>query len=68
MIWVNFHCWGVLLIWIIVGQGPTGPCSMCGWVLIGHFFSCLSFLSSFFLSVGDGLIYRIVLKNWDRIK
>ena len=21
--WVNFHCRGVLLIWIIVGQGPT---------------------------------------------
>ena len=22
--WANFQCWGVLLIWIIVGQGPTG--------------------------------------------
>ena len=21
--WVNFQCWGVLLIWIVVGQGPT---------------------------------------------
>ena len=21
--WVNFKCWGVQLIWIIVGQGPT---------------------------------------------
>ena len=21
--WVNFQCWGVLLIWIIVGQGPV---------------------------------------------
>ena len=20
--WENFQCWGVLLIWIIVGQGP----------------------------------------------
>ena len=20
--WVNCQCWGVLLIWIIVGQGP----------------------------------------------
>ena len=20
--WVNFQCWGVLLIWIIVGQVP----------------------------------------------
>ena len=21
--WVNFQCQGILLIWIIVGQGPT---------------------------------------------
>ena len=21
--WVNFQCWGVLVIWIIVGQGPV---------------------------------------------
>ena len=21
--WVNFQCRGVLLIWVIVGQGPT---------------------------------------------
>ena len=21
-LWVNFQCWGVVLIWIIVGQGP----------------------------------------------
>ena len=21
--WVSFQCWGVLLIWIIVGQGPV---------------------------------------------
>ena len=21
--WVNFQCWGVLLTWITVGQGPT---------------------------------------------
>ena len=30
-------------------------CSRCGWGLYGHFFS-LSFLSSFSLSLGDGLI------------
>ena len=23
--WVNFQCRGVLLIWIVVGQGPTAP-------------------------------------------
>ena len=23
MVLVDFQCWGVLLIWLIVGQGPT---------------------------------------------
>ena len=36
-------------IWITVGQGPR-----CGWGLFGHFYSHLSFLSSFSLSLGDG--------------
>ena len=31
-------------------------CSRCGWGLFGHFFSRLSFLFSFSLSLGDGLI------------
>ena len=31
-------------------------CSRCGWGLFGHFYSCLSFLFSFSLSLGDGLI------------
>ena len=31
-------------------------CSRCGWGLFGHFFSRLSFLSSFSRSLGDGLI------------
>ena len=30
--------------------------SRCGWGLLGHFFSHLSFLSSFSLSLGDGPI------------
>ena len=30
--------------------------SRCGWVLFGHFFSRLSFLFSFSLSLGDGPI------------
>ena len=29
-------------------------CSRCGWGLFGHFFSRLSFLSSFSLSLGGG--------------
>ena len=31
-------------------------CSRCGWGLFGHFFSPLSLLFSFSLSLGDGLI------------
>ena len=31
-------------------------CSRCGWGLFGHFFSRLSFLHSFSLSLGDGPI------------
>ena len=31
-------------------------CSRCGWVLFGQLFSPLLFLTSFFLSVGDGQI------------
>ena len=31
-------------------------CSRCGWGLFGHFFSRLSFLSSFSLSLGDAPI------------
>ena len=38
--WVNFQCRGVLLIWIIVGQGPTA-------LVIGAGGGCLDiFLSS----------------------
>ena len=31
-------------------------CSRCGWGLFGHFFSHLSFVFSFSLSLGDGPI------------
>ena len=31
-------------------------CNRCGWGLFGHFYSLLSFLSSFSLSLGDGPI------------
>ena len=41
--------------WIIVGQGPTALSVGVGGV-VGHFFSCLSFLSSFSLSLEDGPI------------
>ena len=45
-------------IWMIVGQGPTALTVHvgAGGGLFGHFYSHLSFLSSFSLSLGDGLI------------
>ena len=54
--WVNFQCRGVPLIWIIVGQGPTALAVGAGGGCLDIFFSRLSFLSSFSLSLGDGLI------------
>ena len=53
--WVNFKCRGVLLIWIIVGQGPTVLAVGAGGV-VWTFFSRLLVLSSFSLSLGDGTI------------
>ena len=38
-------------------------CSRCGWGLFGPFFSCLSFLFSFFLSLGDRPILTEILSQ-----
>ena len=54
--WVNCQCRGVLLVWIIVGQGPIALAIGAGGGLFGHFFSHLPFLFSFSLSLGDGPI------------
>ena len=54
--WVNFQCWGVLQIWIRVGQGPTALAVGAGGGCLDIFFSRLSFLFSFSLSLGDGPI------------
>ena len=43
-------------IWITVGQEPTALAVGAGGGLFGLFYSHLSFLSSFYLSLGDGLI------------
>ena len=46
-------------ILVTVGQGPTAlavDAACSGWGLFGHFYSRLSFLSSFSLSLGDGPI------------
>ena len=53
---VNFQCPGVLLVWMIVGQGPIALTVDAGLGLFGHIFSHPSFLFSFSLSLGDGLI------------
>ena len=44
------------IILITVGQGPTALAVGAGGGLFGHFFSHLSLLSSFSLSLGDGPI------------
>ena len=54
--WVNFQRRGVLLIWITVGQGPTALTEGAGGGCLDIFFSRLSFLFSFSLSLGDGPI------------
>ena len=56
--WVNFQCRGVLLIWIVVGQGPLALAVGEGLGLYGHFFSRLSFLFSS-PSLGDGPIFTL---------
>ena len=38
-------------------------CSWCGWGLFGHFYSHLSFLSSFSLSLGDDPIQTEILSQ-----
>ena len=53
--WVNFQCQGVLLIWIIVGQGPIV-------LSVGAGGGCLDIFSLVYLfsflspSLGDGPI------------
>ena len=62
MCWVNFQCRSVLLIWIIVGQGPTGLAVGAGGFFFGHFFF-YHFSFSFSLSLGDGPIQTEILSQ-----
>ena len=39
-------------------------CSRFSWRLFAHFLSCLSFLASFTLFVGDGQIKTEILSQW----
>ena len=43
--------------------GAYCVCSLCGRGWFGHFFSSQSFLSSFSLSLGDGLIWTEILSQ-----
>ena len=46
--------------------GGAGACCFCGaygWGLFGHFFSRLSFLSPFSLSLGDGPVWTGILSQ-----
>ena len=61
--WVNFQCRGVLLLWIIAGQGPIALEVGAGGGLFGHFLSHLSRLFSFSLSLGDGPLYTEILSQ-----
>ena len=54
--WVNLQCQGVLLLWIIVGQGLTALEVGAGGGCLAIFLSHLSFLFSFSLSLGGGPI------------
>ena len=53
--WVNFQYWGVLLIWIGVGQGPIVLAVGAGGGGLDIFTLIYPF-SSFSLSLGDGPI------------
>ena len=50
--WVNFQCRGVLLIWLIVGQGPTALAVGAGGGCL-DIFTLTYLLFSFSLSLAD---------------
>ena len=50
--WVNFQCRGVLLIWIIVGQGPIALAVGAGGGCLDIFLSSIT--SNFFLPLSGG--------------
>ena len=58
--WVNFQCRGVLLIWIIAGQGPIALAEGASAGCLDIFPSSI-FLIYFSLSLGDGPIQIEIL-------
>ena len=61
--WVNFQCRGILLIWMIVGQGPAALEVGAGGGCLDIFSLFNHFLSSFSLSQGDGPISTEILSQ-----
>ena len=55
--WVNFQCQGVLLIWIVVGQGPIALAVGAGGDCLRIFFSRV--FSLFFLPLWETARYRL---------
>ena len=60
--WVNFQCRGVLLVWMIVGQGPVALAVGVGGGCLDIFLSSV-FFSSFSLSLEDGPIKTEILSQ-----
>ena len=60
--WVNFQCWGVLLIWIIVGQGPIVLALGAGGGCL-DIFSLIYHFSSLSPSLWETARYRLVLSQ-----
>ena len=60
--WVNFQCLGVLLIWMIVGQGPIALAVGAGEGCL-DIFTLINPFSSFSLSLGDGPIWTEILSQ-----
>ena len=56
--WVNFQCWGVLLIWIIVGQGPIVLALGAGGGCL-DIFSLICHFSTLFPSLWETARYRL---------
>ena len=57
--WVNFQCRGVLLIWIIVGQGPIVIAIGAGGVCLDVFFSLIYHFTFLSPSLWETARYRL---------
>ena len=56
--WVNFQCRGVLLVWMIVGQGPIALAVGAGWGCL-DIFSLIYLFSSLSPSLWETARYRL---------